>query len=56
MPTVRTALAPVSLRGYKRAWVTSDVIAGITLAAVAIPETMGYTAIAQPLLSPASTP
>ena len=47
MPTVRSALVPVALRGYKRAWVTFDVIAGITLAAVAIPETMGYTAIAQ---------
>jgi high affinity sulfate transporter 1 len=47
VPTLRTTLVPVSLRGYKRAWVTFDVIAGITLAAVAIPETMGYTAIAQ---------
>jgi MFS superfamily sulfate permease-like transporter len=47
VPTVRTALVPVSLRGYKRAWVTFDIIAGITLAAVAIPETMRYTAIAQ---------
>src|SRR6478752_3505531 len=38
---------PISLRGYKRAWLISDVVAGATLAAVAIPETMGYTSIAQ---------
>jgi len=40
-------LAPESLRGYKRAWLTGDIVAGVTLAAVAIPETMGYTSIAQ---------
>src|SRR6187401_2142488 len=38
---------PISLHGYKRAWLVSDVVAGVTLAAVAIPETMGYTSIAQ---------
>ena len=40
-------LAPESLRGYQQAWLARDVIAGVTLAAVAIPETMGYTSIAQ---------
>lgn len=40
-------LVPVSLRGYKAAWLPRDVIAGVTLAAVAIPEVMGYTSIAQ---------
>ena len=40
-------LLPVSLRGYQRAWLTGDIVAGVTLAAVAIPETMGYTSIAQ---------
>jgi high affinity sulfate transporter 1 len=40
-------LAPASLRGYRRSWLATDVIAGATLAAVAIPETMGYTSIAQ---------
>ncbi|MEZ5158184.1 MAG: SulP family inorganic anion transporter [Candidatus Nanopelagicales bacterium] len=40
-------LIPVTLRGYKRSWLRSDLIAGVTLAAVAIPETMGYTSIAQ---------
>ena len=38
---------PVSLRGYQRAWLSTDVVAGVTLAAVAIPECMGYTSIAQ---------
>ena len=38
---------PVSLRGYQRAWLSRDVVAGIGLAAVAIPECMGYTSIAQ---------
>ncbi|MEV4687675.1 SulP family inorganic anion transporter [Microbacterium sp. LWH3-1.2] len=40
-------LVPVSLRGYKMSWLPRDVIAGVTLAAVAIPEVMGYTSIAQ---------
>ena len=39
-------LLPDSLRGYQRAWLRTDILAGITLAAVAIPETMGYTSIA----------
>src|SRR4029078_1126297 len=38
---------PQSLQGYQRSWLSRDVIAGVTLAAVAIPETMGYTSIAQ---------
>jgi high affinity sulfate transporter 1 len=42
-----TAFIPVSMRGYQPAWLTGDVIAGLTLAAVAIPETMGYTSISQ---------
>ncbi|MGZ4594769.1 MAG: SulP family inorganic anion transporter [Actinomycetes bacterium] len=40
-------LVPVSLRGYRAAWLSTDVIAGLTLAAVAIPECMGYTSISQ---------
>jgi high affinity sulfate transporter 1 len=31
---------------YDRAWLTRDVVAGVTLAALAIPEVMGYTRIA----------
>ena len=38
---------PASLQGYKRAWLRTDILAGVTLPAVAIPETMGYTSIAQ---------
>jgi len=41
------ALVPSALRGYQRAWLSRDTVAGLTLAAVAIPETMGYTSIAQ---------
>jgi high affinity sulfate transporter 1 len=44
---VSRSFLPDSLRGYDRAWLSGDVIAGVTLAAVAIPETMGYTSIAQ---------
>src|SRR3954452_8843643 len=44
---VQDELMPVSMRGYDRAWLSTDVIAGVTLAAVAIPETMGYTSISQ---------
>lgn len=40
-------LIPVSLRGYQSKWLSHDVIAGVALAAVAIPEVMGYTSIAQ---------
>lgn len=40
-------MTPDSLRGYQRSWLSRDVLAGVTLAAVAIPETMGYTSIAQ---------
>ncbi len=47
MLRVANRLVPVSLRGYQRSWLTGDVVAGATLAAVAIPECMGYTSIAQ---------
>ena len=35
-----------SIRPYQRAWLSRDIVAGITLAALAIPEVMGYTKIA----------
>ncbi|HEX2587331.1 MAG TPA: SulP family inorganic anion transporter [Gaiellales bacterium] len=35
-----------SIRPYQRAWLSQDMLAGITLAALAIPEVMGYTKIA----------
>src|SRR5262249_40986252 len=34
-----------SIRPLERAWLSRDVVAGITLAALAIPEVMGYTKI-----------
>jgi high affinity sulfate transporter 1 len=37
---------PAWMRRYQRAWLRGDVVAGITLAAVAIPECMGYARIA----------
>jgi SulP family sulfate permease len=37
---------PSFLSGYQRSWLAPDLIAGLTLAAVAIPECMGYTKIA----------
>jgi high affinity sulfate transporter 1 len=40
-------LTPLALRGYQRSWLVADIVAGTTLAAVAIPEVMGYTSIAQ---------
>ena len=39
--------APLALRGYQRSWLVADIVAGTTLSAVAIPEVMGYTSIAQ---------
>ena len=35
-----------SIRPYQHAWLSRDVVAGVTLAALAIPEVMGYTKIA----------
>jgi sulfate permease, SulP family len=35
-----------SIRPYDRAWLSRDLVAGVTLAALAIPEVMGYTKIA----------
>jgi SulP family sulfate permease len=34
------------IRPYDRSWLTNDVVAGVTLAALAIPEVMGYSKIA----------
>lgn len=39
-------LLPPALSGYQRSWLRSDILAGATLAAVAIPESMGYSSIA----------
>ena len=47
MTTVAQRVLPGWLRGYRREWASTDIVAGVTLAAVAIPECMGYTSIAQ---------
>jgi high affinity sulfate transporter 1 len=39
-------ILPDWMRAYDRAWLSRDLVAGLTLAAVAIPEVMGYTSIA----------
>jgi high affinity sulfate transporter 1 len=41
------ALVPAWLVGYQKSWLSTDIVAGVTLSAVAIPEVMGYTSIAQ---------
>lgn len=38
---------PIVLSHYDRRWLAPDLIAGVTLAAVAIPEVMGYTSISR---------
>jgi sulfate permease, SulP family len=43
--TPRIALL-TGIRPYDRSWLTRDVLAGVTLAALGIPEVMGYTKIA----------
>ncbi|WP_426320798.1 SulP family inorganic anion transporter [Microbacterium sp. E-13] len=40
-------IVPSWIRDYRRSWFPTDLIAGVTLAAIAIPEVMGYTSIAQ---------
>ena len=42
----RSVRALDGIRPYQRAWLSKDILAGITLAALAIPEVMGYTKIA----------
>jgi high affinity sulfate transporter 1 len=45
--SVLTRVVPEWIRHYKLSWLAVDVLAGVTLAAVAVPEVMGYTSIAQ---------
>lgn len=40
-------LIPAAFRGYDRTWLAKDIIAGLTLSAIAIPEVLGYTSISQ---------
>lgn len=45
--SVMSRIVPEWMRSYRRTWLVGDIIAGVTLAAIAIPEVMGYTSIAQ---------
>src|ERR1700710_1922632 len=36
----------LSLRGYRRAWLSGDVLAGLTVWAVLVPEALAYASIA----------
>lgn len=47
MSGVISHVVPPWLKGYQRSWLPTDVVAGVTLAAIAIPEVMGYTSISQ---------
>jgi len=46
MPADRYVSVLEGIRPYQRDWLSKDIVAGITLAALAIPEVMGYTKIA----------
>lgn len=37
---------PAAFQGYQKSWLGPDLVAGVTLAAISIPECMGYTKIA----------
>ena len=41
------SIVPAWMQGYNKSWLSTDVVAGVTLSAIAIPEVMGYTSIAQ---------
>ena len=41
------SLMPEWTQGYSRKYIAKDMVAGATLAAVAIPEVLGYTSISQ---------
>ncbi len=43
---MRSPLVLTSLRGYQRAWVSADVVAGLTLLAIALPEQLATSRLA----------
>ena len=45
--SVASTILPAWARGYQRSWLSTDLIAGVTLSAIAIPEVLGYTSISQ---------
>ena len=48
------ALVPDWMREYRAAWLTVDVIAGLTAGAIVIPKAMAYAAIVASLFKPAA--
>ncbi|MFJ3519289.1 SulP family inorganic anion transporter [Streptomyces sp. NPDC090131] len=42
----RSSLLPLGLRGYRRAWLGRDALAGITVAAYLVPQVMAYAGVA----------
>ncbi|GAB93842.1 SulP family inorganic anion transporter [Gordonia rhizosphera] len=46
-PRALQLVVPPWLHGYRWRWLRTDIVAGVTLAAVAIPECMGYSSIAK---------
>ena len=46
-PDARRAAYFVSLRGYERSWLRGDLIAGLTLWAILVPQALAYASIAQ---------
>ena len=46
-PDARRAAYFVSLRGYERSWLRGDLIAGVTVWAILVPQALAYASIAQ---------
>lgn len=47
LPSASARLVPAWARGYRRAWLRADVIAGIVVASVVVPQAVAYAQIAQ---------
>lgn len=43
---MRTSIVPPWISGYKSKWLTKDVIAGLTIAGILVPEGMAYAQVA----------
>ena len=46
-PHGRRAAVFVSVRGYERSWLRGDLIAGVTVWAILVPQALAYASIAQ---------
>lgn len=45
--SILSSITPPWVRGYQRSWLSTDLVAGVTLSMIAIPEVLGYTSISQ---------